>query len=160
MGDFAEVLSAEAPADPARLLALRLHALHADDRRWLLGQVPPEARMTLETLLRELQEMGVPAGKSGLPVDVLAGKRGQEHAVCVDAATAEQVWEVLREEPEAIRTIIVFARHWRWREKLLTQYMPNLAHARVSAPEGVTDRVKRSMIVALAARLPAAGRPA
>lgn len=158
MGDFAEVLSAEVPADPARLLALRLHALHADDRCWLLEQVPPEARTTLQTLLSELQEMGVPAGTSGLSFDVLTGKRTGDQAFRIDAATAEQVWEVLREEPEAIRTIIVFARHWRWRERLLTQFMPNLAHARVSVTEGVTDRVKQSLLASLAARLPATGR--
>jgi hypothetical protein len=51
--------------DPASLgekrrAALTLHALHADDRDWVLSQLGRPQRVELEALLAELTELGIP----------------------------------------------------------------------------------------------------
>lgn len=43
-----------------RRAALTLHALHADDRDWVLGQLGRPQRVELEALLAELTELGIP----------------------------------------------------------------------------------------------------
>lgn len=43
-----------------RRAALTLHALHADDRNWVLSQLGSTERGELETLLSELVELGIP----------------------------------------------------------------------------------------------------
>lgn len=54
-------MSAEFKADDGmRRVALALHALAAEDRNWLLQQLPAADRQGLDALLRELQELGLP----------------------------------------------------------------------------------------------------
>lgn len=43
-----------------RRAALTLHALHADDRNWVLSQLGSPQRAELEALLTELTELGIP----------------------------------------------------------------------------------------------------
>lgn len=43
-----------------RRAALTLHALHGDDRAWVLGQLRGPQRNELEALLAELTELGIP----------------------------------------------------------------------------------------------------
>jgi len=44
-----------------RRIALQLHGLAPPDRRWALAQLPSTLRKDVESLLRELRAMGVPA---------------------------------------------------------------------------------------------------
>lgn len=43
-----------------RRAALTLHALHVDDRTWVLAQLGSPQRVELEALLAELTELGIP----------------------------------------------------------------------------------------------------
>jgi len=56
-------------SDGRRRTALALHGLATADREWLLAQLPATERDGLDTLLRELRELGIPP--EPLPVDVL-----------------------------------------------------------------------------------------
>lgn len=162
MGCFSEVIGAGAVREPARVLALRLHALHADDREWMLAQLPADARSTLEELLAELHRLGFPAlpelrssESSGL--GDTHSNQDNNALVIVNNASCEQVWEVLRGEPEAIRNYILSVHGWRWRDELAQRQYVLPGTMRIDPEELVAERAGAALIRALAGRIPDGG---
>ncbi|PTT79710.1 hypothetical protein DBR42_20865 [Pelomonas sp. HMWF004] len=73
-----------------RRAALTLHALAAPDRDWLLRQLPVADRTALQSLLNELQELGIPAD-AGVIRSALAEAAPGTGAALPDAAALAQV---------------------------------------------------------------------
>jgi len=128
-----------------RRTALLLHTLQPSDRRSLLGQFDEEEQRVLQSLLRELAELGIPRDKelldetmAGLSDDKLvqANTSGtsvlqSENAPHPDAVIAwldclpsQQVVDVLKEEsPELIGRILA-CHGWSWGPALVQQFEP------------------------------------
>lgn len=154
MGNIAEALGAEYMAEPARLLALRLHALHEDDRNWILSQIAQPARGTLVELIDELKQLGF----SDLPATMNNEPAGKGHkldgdaATVVDQASPELIWHLLRTEPLAIRRCLLAARPWKWSAELYRKQGlvdPDISK-RAEQNQTITPRVRQALIVALA----------
>ena len=102
-----------------RKAALALHALSRDDRSWLLRRLMPSMRMPLQSLLKQLQALGIAPGlrpgESLLPpVDEDPALDADEVAL-VDTADVRQIAEVLALQPEQLRVALLDMRPWRWR---------------------------------------------
>lgn len=164
MGDIAAILAPGVNAEPARLIALRLHALHEDDRNWILGQMEPEARRALVDLLAELKQLGFSAlpelrkraKRSTAPGEAADRPMDCDAIAVIDRADAEQVWQHLRGESEAVRRCLLTAHPWRWREDLQRQQpLTPVAAARAEPGQETTARVRQALIAALARRIAA-----
>lgn len=84
-------------ADAARKrCALALHAIATRDREWVLAKLPTAQRTELEQLVRELQELGIPADSS-VAQDAL--RRGPASKTAPTAADALEMAVLLEQEP-------------------------------------------------------------
>lgn len=159
MGRFSEVIGAGTVPEPARLMALRLHALHAEDREWILAQLPADARNSLEELLAELRRLGFPA----LPELLSSADPGpfnnqdKDSYSVVNGASCEQVWEVLRDEPEAIRNCILSAHDWLWQAAFAQRQYATSGTTRIDPNQNVAPRARDALIRAFADRTRAGG---
>jgi hypothetical protein len=84
-----------------RRAALTLHALAAQDREWLLDQLPATDRTALNSLLAELQELGIPAD-----ADVIRSALA-EAAPVIDSPNAQALAQVLAREGESFRGVLL-----------------------------------------------------
>lgn len=84
-----------------RRAALTLHALAAQDREWLLEQLPAADRTVLGGLLAELQELGIPAD-----AEVIRSALA-EAAHVIDSPNAQALAQVLAREDESFRGVLL-----------------------------------------------------
>ena len=88
-----------------RRAALTLHALHADDRDWVLSQLSGPQRGELEALLAELSELGIPRDPELVNTALAASKaeRLPKQAPKVSLqADSKALAKLLSAEPDAI----------------------------------------------------------
>jgi len=152
----------------ARHAALFLHGMAPADRAWVLDAIPEEARASLQSLLAELQALGIasdpalisdailPMGRACDPAvrtaalsdeDVLLALRGERLVVVIDA---------LRREPAGLLASWLRMADWPWREDLLRALEP--AHrtrvvAALAFTRPVPPAMREELIAAVAARL-------
>ena len=125
-----DAFDAREPADPVapqlRQAALTLHALLPEDRGWLLERLPATRRATLQALLDELAELGIPPD-GRLVRDALAAMRPSVSPAAdvrdAWAALARQSPEtmaaLLHDEPAGLVARVLAMRAWPWAEALL-----------------------------------------
>jgi hypothetical protein len=126
------------PATPIRRAALLLHAMAPVDRNWMLAQLPAAGRTRLETLLRDLAELGIPNDPTLLKQVATAGMPAAEPILArpVDEAGSEQPFAavaaadpvrlavVLRDEPVDLVAMLLAAGDWTWRDAFMRQIGP------------------------------------
>lgn len=126
------------PATPVRRAALLLHAMAPVDRDWVLAQLPASGRMRLETLLRELVELGIPNDPALLKQVAAAGMPAAEPTLegpldepgaeppfaAVAAADPARLAVVLRDEPVDLVAMLLAAGDWTWRDAFMRQIGP------------------------------------
>ncbi|RYF15900.1 MAG: hypothetical protein EOO30_13055 [Comamonadaceae bacterium] len=111
-----------AAAGPAlRRAALSLHGLEAEDRDWILHALPGDQSSALRNLLRELQELGIPAQ------ELLPQQRAEQPASepCkvlppLTPAVAKDLARLLMAEPPRIRSVLLGAHPSSWGDCLRT----------------------------------------
>ena len=100
-----------------RQVALKLHALHAQDKAWILGKLARDIRERLLTLLKELKALGV----QGFP-EVLVHANFPISAVVfddelvreIDCLDNEVVFTLLDDLPLRQKAVLFHAYSWRW----------------------------------------------
>lgn len=95
-------------ADAARKrCALALHAVASRDREWLLAKLSAAQRTELEQLVRELQELGIPADSTvaqdalrrGAASKMARARQEGESAAALTTADASDMAGLLEQEP-------------------------------------------------------------
>lgn len=108
---------------PAHRAALALHGLPGDDRAWVLAALPGDQQMLLQSLLQELEELGIPREASLF--DGIAGNRHEQAAAAADplqalqGAGVQRLADLLAAEPPRIAAALLAGGPWPWREQLL-----------------------------------------
>ncbi len=124
---------------PMRRAALLVHAMERPDRDWVLGQLAPDERDQLATMLAELRELGIPAERELLKQAVAEMPPASQHAQAADPprenapsdTTSPQamlrradpalIARALRAEPPALVAAVLALEPWPWREAVLAQ---------------------------------------
>ena len=128
---FAMAMAAAAPAERAsqggaRRAALLLHTVCADDRAWLLAQLPAEERRVMEPLLAELRELNIPADRDLLAevADAEGGALPPPNAGTLASADPALVAKVLAGEPLALVARVFALGPWSWSGAVLATLSP------------------------------------
>jgi hypothetical protein len=112
--------------NPARMLALKLYAMHSDDREWILARVDPVAKFHLTALLEELSALDIQVDipilasiEEGHPAanQRLAGYTEwlpAEHAMAIDSATASTIHIIFDQEPDIFLRCLNALHPWKW----------------------------------------------
>lgn len=111
-----------APAGPAlRRAALSLHGLAVEDRDWILHALPGDQSSALRNLLRELQDLGIPAQEL-LPQQPAAEAPSEPRQILppLTLAGAKKLAKLLVAEPPRIRGVLLDAHPSSWGECLRT----------------------------------------
>lgn len=151
---------------PRRSAALLLHAMSATDRNWALSELAPQERSALTPLLRELQEMAVPAD-AGLIRQVLSNQAAidQQPAARVTArdliaaASAQVVTAVLLREPTGLIRQVEALGPWPWSEALVTALRVQRGEALepsaspIPAPKLPSSALEMALLTRLAAAI-------
>lgn len=105
-----------------RQSALLLHGLNRADQQWLLNQLAEPDQRCLRDHLAELRSLGIPAS-AGLTPEPGAGVQA-DTALTVEHASAEQMQQVLSDEPLWLQQQLLAAAAWRWRDAYLSLLSP------------------------------------
>jgi hypothetical protein len=131
-GDATQRQSQQEPGTGAassggRSAALFLHAVHPNDRHWLLSQLELPQRPGLQMLLDELAFVGMPADRAivGAALSSPAADRtaamysqiGREASL--RALSSETICHVLASEPDRLIAALLYRRDWPWQQSLL-----------------------------------------
>lgn len=116
-----------------RRSALLLHSLQSPDRDWMLSQMVPDQRGTLQKLLLELGELGIPRDQSLLE-QTLAGLASLAVATAVaskddpifllENASVAAIANVLKDEAPQVVARLLACRKWPWSSALLMELGP------------------------------------
>lgn len=155
-----------------RQAAVTLHALGADDRRWIMAALEPRDRIILDALLGELSELGFDGALMPLPAPAAgpapAPARAGGTRTRIRQASAAQMAHVLEPEPVSLVRQVLGIEAWPWHDEFLAlQSGPRLALLRAGAGRDDTAGAARhasllSIIDGALAALPAppSGAPA
>ena len=150
-------------AQAARKLALKLHALHEDDRDWILERLDDATRQEFKSLLRELEEIGLEPGSSLClnedktdgqvrSVPELSYSSGGCGAILAAASSSTLQW-ILKDEHPALRNICMQLYPWPWLDNKLGQ-KSSVGGSLSPDPFGKhTQKVREALIRALANRI-------
>lgn len=140
-----------------RKSALSLYQLAGKDRQWLLARLPQQHRGRLESLLAELESLGIP--RQGYDAAAIEDKSDTSDAALtpqdiqlIDAAAAEEIATLLRGEAAAVVAAVLSLHDWRWRPSFLGQYLPP---ERKAIAMGIEAGRRNGITPALRAALPA-----
>lgn len=139
---FQAVLAQREQAPGLRQAAMLVHALAPEDRLWAIEQLPAEVRGQIDTLVAELETMGLPKDRhlieSALqPHKQLAPTEGEASAPAgamptkdalvndwVERHGAAALTRLLVREPTGLISRLLALRDWSWRADLLRQLQP------------------------------------
>ena len=105
-----------------RKAALTLHALADRDRAWLLERLPASHRQSLEYLLQELSNLGIPPDARLLEHAIAAARESAplpSARATVDALTPDRMQTLLRGEPAGLVARVLAMQPWSWSEAFL-----------------------------------------
>lgn len=100
-----------------RQIALKLHALHALDRDWVLGLLPDEARRRITVLLRELKALGIrniPGAIENLGFPTSSIQFDAELVREIDSIDSETALALFDDLPLRQKALVFHAYQWRW----------------------------------------------
>lgn len=151
-----------------RKAALKLHAMPAADRGWIMEQLPAPDRAALAGLLDELQALGIApdhhiadeaaqGGEARQPVLAAAGDPAVARALdALCAAAPASIAALLADEPEQMAAVFLAAYPWPWRARLLADYeveQRRRLNAALQAVPPLTPRVLSELVGLMARRL-------
>lgn len=139
-----------------RQAALLLHALGEEDRAWMLAALPQQQRDTLQLLLAELRELGIPRD-AGLLAPLSAEETSSPLHDLDDAALAH-VSQLLQQEPQRFTSVLLAAQPWRAHAQRLRSCAPTHVQDPAPAAPALEKAVLGAVQRALAARRPASVR--
>lgn len=148
--------------DHARGLALRLHALHAVDRAWLLAHIDEASRQQLLDLLTEISEIGLQPDAALLAFASSGSTNTSaveaEIAMRIDMANAATARAVLEQEPQSVRRCLRDLRAWSWRDGLDAGFSgqrnePSVAAMETALSLRLTPRTRAALLQAFASAL-------
>lgn len=96
-----------------RRAALLLHAMHGDDRDWVLAALPAAHRTQLQGLLAELAALGIPAER-----DLLGQLAAPGPLEALSDAAADRLAVLLEAEPPQIAAWLLASVPPDWRDRL------------------------------------------
>jgi hypothetical protein len=119
-----------------RLAALQVHTLSAQDRQWLLAHLSAEQRSTLAPLLLELQELEISSEDAAVLLRARTGSsaaaaQAVEITTGLRGASAQAVWQLLRDEPRSLVEQVLMAADWPWADDVRAR----LAASRTTEPQ-------------------------
>ncbi|NVE01861.1 hypothetical protein [Massilia sp. BJB1822] len=141
-----------------RQAAVALHGLAEADRQQILSQLPAADQRTLRSYLAELKELGFASGANEtLMQAAMAGAarpaNGQER---LQAASAQQVYDILAWEPASLVAEVLAAGEWAWQADFLALCTPARRQGlELAAPRRAVPVRSRFVLEALAERLAA-----
>jgi hypothetical protein len=162
------------PADAAlRHCALTLHSVDAPDRAWLLAQLPPDQRLSLEQLVAELQAIGIPRDPQTARTAMAFNRNARAateddgasdaQGVCarvLASAAASDVAELLQGEPPALIALILRGQTRERSDAILKdlnafkrQRVQSLLKAQSASGNDAPPRLLDGLLTALAQRL-------
>ena len=122
------------PADEtfqARQAALLLHGLAPEVRRQVMGRLDRDHSSRLAPLLRELDELGVPASVGRQIHQALTPPSDREAAI--DQLSADDVAKAFESISPVTIGRLLAAREWRWKSQLLERLPDARRHRAVGA---------------------------
>lgn len=105
-----------------RKAALTLHALADGDRAWLLERLPAAHRQSLEYLLQELSNLGIPPDSRLLEHAIAAARDSgpvPSARATLDVLTPDRMQMLLRGEPAGLVARVLALQPWTWSEAFL-----------------------------------------
>lgn len=105
-----------------RKAALTLHALTDGDRAWLLDRLEPSQRRSLEGLLQELANLGIPPDSRLLQNAIAAAQDGgplPSTRTTLSEMSPEAIQALLLGEPAGLLARVLAAQDWPWSEAFL-----------------------------------------
>lgn len=146
-----------------RQAALALHALRSEDRARVWSRLDPDKRSSLEPLLTELSELGVPAGRpwplKGHAPRVATRDAQAELPTLVRQARrleAGAALQALSTQSLDTAAAILSAQPWPWRDAVVNAWPPESRHSlsqrlqdRSASPSGVGAFAMRALLTAL-----------
>lgn len=144
----------------SRRFALRLHALDASDRTWILSQLDDDTRARLEPMLKELDSLGFCIDQAMLEslADNVPGTKSQadtfhRNIAFLDTVPANWILGTLKEEPRALRNCIENIHQWTWSSESTSAANRNSPPTHFGEPRSrPTPRVQQALIAALVRR--------
>lgn len=146
--------------------ALALHGLAGVDRDWVLQGLPAEQQRTLQPLLAELRELGIPHDATLLEELLREPEQGATpqappHPLdALDAAELEALARILEDEPPRLVAVLLATREWPWRQRLLAGLDPRRRAAVQRAGDGAAPMVQAAVLAQVIEQLAAGGGPA
>ncbi|ROH85903.1 hypothetical protein ED236_09235 [Pseudomethylobacillus aquaticus] len=103
--------------------ALQLHALHADDRAWVLSQLSVATQAYFKPMLEELEALGLQIAAQDIPAilaspsssyDAADMDKADGPALVIHRATAAQIDFLFEDEPPAFLASLKSLAAWPW----------------------------------------------
>jgi len=149
-----------------RNAALALHALHPADQRWVLDKLCASDRDTLRGYLRELRDLGIPAGTEAplspaLAPQPEASRPGTPARPTLRSASAAEVAQALVGEPPWLVSHLLDLYDWAWKSAFLAAMPPPARKLLIHAcMPPLAERTARALVSGVEARLaPVADQP-
>ena len=147
-------------SSPARKLALKLYALHEQDRRWLLDQLDASAQAEIMPLLNELQTLGVQVDLEDLQhmgkLNTASVERAAtpEDVQLIDRASLSQIDIVFDSEPPVLLQRLQALRAWRWRSEDVWRQGPvQQGSTQQAGARHMTHAAQQALLKVVAAQL-------
>ena len=145
----------------SRHFALRLHALDASDRTWILSQLDDDTRARLEPMLKELDSLGFRIDQAMLESlgDDAPGTKSpadsfHRNIAFLDTVPANRIFGALKDEPRALRNCVETSHQWTWLAESTSTANRNSPPPHFGEPRSrPTPRVQQALIAALVRRL-------
>jgi hypothetical protein len=101
-----------------RIAALKLHALHPDDRKWILSHFESAQQEKLRVLIEELEELDLAPIKTLQESDISYPIGNFQLAPSLVAEInqmgSEKIMRHLNSLPEILKAMVLHAWRWRW----------------------------------------------
>lgn len=153
-----KVFSVEQPS-MYKKTALVLQGTHPKDCEWLLRQLQPEQEKRLRALIQEAEDIGVQASSFDTKelLDKLlteepapSKKPSTKKIQAINSATPQQVFLVLKNEPEEMIAFLLAVENWSWSSEILKKFKKSSkANIKIKSAQimgNVSSKTKESAI--------------
>lgn len=152
--------------NPAHVFALKLHALHQDDREWILSRLENDAQERLMPLLSELNALGLKVDstvidaiehqtKTDSPNDLDQNEIGLDvnAEAMVNSASSAQIKHIFDDEPVLFLQCLSTMKNWSWLSDLNQRDTNHLTDQTNRNGKTSTVAVKQALMKAVAGQL-------